>query len=55
MEYTTIKITKETRELLKSLGKKGDSYDEIIYSLMKDVTKLNQRGDDGTGGSSECS
>jgi len=31
---TTIVITKKTREQLKNLGKKGESYDEIISHLI---------------------
>jgi predicted CopG family antitoxin len=30
---TTIQISMETREKLKSLGKKGESYDQIILRL----------------------
>ena len=32
---TTIVITKETREKLKNLGKKGESYEHIIRRLLK--------------------
>jgi len=31
---TTIVITKETRERLKNLGKKGESYEHIIIKLL---------------------
>jgi len=31
---TTIIITKETREKLKALGRKGESYDQIINRLI---------------------
>jgi DNA replicative helicase MCM subunit Mcm2 (Cdc46/Mcm family) len=33
-EFTTIQITKTTRDRLKSLGKKGETYDEIINSIL---------------------
>jgi len=32
---TTIQISKETRDKLKELGKKGDTYDEIVKRLLK--------------------
>ena len=31
---STIGITRDTRELLKALGKKGDTYDELIRRLV---------------------
>ena len=31
---TTIVITKETRERLKNLGKKGESYEHVITRLL---------------------
>ena len=34
-ESTTIQITKETREELKTLGSKGETYDEIIKKLLQ--------------------
>ena len=34
-EITTIQISRETREELKELGKKGETYDEIIRKLLK--------------------
>lgn len=33
-QKTTIQITSKTRDHLKSLGKKGDSYDQIIKQLI---------------------
>ena len=51
METTTIKILKTTRELLKSFGKKGENYDEVINNL---IAKLNKTGDDGTTRGTEC-
>jgi len=41
-ELTTIQISKETREMLKELGRKGETYDDIIRRLIelaKDVEK----------------
>ena len=35
MEQTTIQISKETREKLKEVGRKGQTYDEIIENLLK--------------------
>ncbi len=32
---TTIQLSSETREKLKALGKKGETYDDIIRALMK--------------------
>jgi len=32
---TTILVTKETRKLLKQLGKKGETYDQVINELAK--------------------
>ena len=33
---TTIVVTKETRDQLKKLGKKGETYDHIVQELLKD-------------------
>lgn len=38
-KYTTIRLTKSTVERLKELGKKGETYDEIIKRLIKYVAK----------------
>lgn len=32
-ENTTIIVSKETREYLKSIGRKGESYDELLQRL----------------------
>jgi len=32
---TTIELSKETRDQLKELGKKGETYEEIIKRLLK--------------------
>jgi hypothetical protein len=37
--YTTIRLKKSTVEELKKLGKKGETYDEIITKLIKYVSK----------------
>ena len=34
-EDTTIRVSVETRDALKALGQKGDSYDAIIRRLLK--------------------
>ncbi len=34
-EITTIPITKEVREMLKSYGLKGETYDNILRRIMK--------------------
>ncbi len=34
MSQTTIQVSKETREKLKKLGSRGQTYDEIIKNLM---------------------
>jgi len=33
-ETTTIPLTKETRDLLKRYGRKGETYDELIRRLL---------------------
>ncbi len=33
-ETTTIPMSKETRDLLKSYGRKGETYDELIRRLL---------------------
>ena len=38
-DYTTIQINEETRRMLFGLGKKGDSYDDIIKSLLEAIKK----------------
>lgn len=35
MAKTTIQIEKDTRELLRSVGRKGETYDEIIRELVE--------------------
>jgi len=43
---TTIKILKSTRERLADLGKKQDTYDEIVNRLIDAYLKNNKEGKD---------
>ncbi len=36
-EKTTILVTKKTRKQLKALGRKGETYDDIIVRLMEEI------------------
>jgi len=36
-EMTTIPVTKEVRDMLKSYGSKGETYDNILRRIMKQV------------------
>jgi len=38
-EITTIQISKETREKLVDMGKKGETYDDIIKKLIETTIK----------------
>lgn len=38
-EKTTILVTKKTREQLKTLGRKGESYEDIITRLLKEIDR----------------
>jgi hypothetical protein len=38
-EFTTIKIRKDTRDTLKSIGKKGETYDDILNRLLDRVLR----------------
>jgi len=38
-QITTIQISKDTRDELKKLGIKGETYDEIIKKLMESAKK----------------
>jgi len=35
-EFTTIQVKKGTRERLKKLGRKGETYNDIITKLLKE-------------------
>lgn len=37
MSSTTIAVSMETKEMLRSIGEKGESYDEIIRKLIEEV------------------
>jgi predicted CopG family antitoxin len=39
MTQTTIQISKDTREKLKTIGRKGQTYDEIIENLIEIAKK----------------
>jgi predicted CopG family antitoxin len=39
MNQTTIQISKDTREKLKVIGRKGQTYDEIIENLIEIAKK----------------
>jgi predicted CopG family antitoxin len=43
-DLTTIQISKETREKLAEMGKKGDTYDEIIQRLLKLAESSKEKG-----------
>ena len=36
MKRSTIQVTEELRNALKELGKKGESYEDILWRLIKD-------------------
>jgi len=42
-QLTTILIRKETRERLRKLGRKGESYDQIINRLITLLEEKNRR------------
>ena len=39
MENTTIQITKEVRDQLKKLGKKGETYIDVLKRLIKNANR----------------
>lgn len=39
MEYTTIRVSKKLIDELKKLGKKGETYEDIIWRLIKGVPR----------------
>jgi hypothetical protein len=45
MVVTTVALKPETKELLRQLGEKGESYDEIIHKLIEEssLKKLDKR------------
>jgi hypothetical protein len=40
VEYTYIRLKKETVEKLKKIGSKNETYDDIINRLIKEVKKI---------------
>ncbi len=40
IKYTTIRLEKETVKMLQEVGKKKETYDEIIRRLIKNANKL---------------
>ncbi|HUV98202.1 MAG TPA: hypothetical protein VMW14_01715 [Candidatus Paceibacterota bacterium] len=42
-ESTTIKIMKATRDALRSIGKKGETYDEIVNRLLDRVLRRKKK------------
>lgn len=38
-EKTTILVQKKTRDQLRALGKKGESYDDIIIRLLEEINR----------------
>ena len=36
---TTIQISQQTRDKLKELGKKGETYEDVIVRLLKELKK----------------
>lgn len=45
MSTTTVAVSKETKEMLRKLGEKGESYDSIIRTLVEEITwqRLDER------------
>jgi len=43
MEKTTIALSKETRDELKELGKKGETYDEILRRMIKELKEWKEK------------
>ena len=39
-DYTTIEIKKETRELMKSAGRMNETYDSLIWRLLKEECEV---------------
>jgi len=37
--FTSVKISRETRDALKSIGKKGETYDDVINRLLDRVLR----------------
>ncbi|UCE95765.1 MAG: hypothetical protein JSV51_08670 [Candidatus Bathyarchaeota archaeon] len=44
-ELTSIKIRKDTRDALKNVGKKGETYDDIINRLLDRVLRRKRKSE----------
>jgi len=42
-EITTIQISKDVREMLKELGKMGETYDDVIKKLIKKAKECEKK------------
>ena len=40
IKYTTIRLEKKTVEMLKEIGKKKETYDDVIVRLMKNANSV---------------
>lgn len=47
MKKTTVLIQRRTRDLLKKIGRKNQTYDELIYELIQEKTTGSQGSLDG--------
>lgn len=48
MPRTTISLDTETRDRLKSLGRKGETYDELVNRLIDHYLRIEEEGE-GSG------
>lgn len=49
MPRTTISLDMETRDRLKSLGRKGETYDELVNRLIDHYLRIEERQGEGSG------
>ena len=42
-EWTTIRVRKETVSMLKELGRKGETYDDVIQRLIERATRRRKK------------
>jgi len=47
MGFTTIRIKQDTLEILRNMGKKSESYDDILKRLIDTWNKYNGGNDNG--------
>ena len=45
MSKTNIQISKDTRADLQAQGKMGETYDDVIQRLIKELVELRKKGD----------